>query len=97
MIEDNKSASLSVCRVPCPLSTYRILYSLLTTFSSLEEHPAGVEPALPPWQGSRLPLQHGCSCPDRIVKERVQRGPEGLEPSPAWLRARYAAANTLIP
>ena len=21
--------------------------------------PAGVEPALPPWQGSRLPLQHG--------------------------------------
>ena len=24
-------------------------------------------------------------------------GPEGLEPSPAWLRARHAAANTLIP
>lgn len=24
-------------------------------------------------------------------------GPDGLEPSPAWLRARYAAANTLIP
>jgi hypothetical protein len=24
-------------------------------------------------------------------------GPEGLEPSPAWLRARCAAANTLIP
>jgi hypothetical protein len=26
-----------------------------------------------------------------------QMGPEGLEPSPASLRARYAAANTLIP
>ncbi len=24
-------------------------------------------------------------------------GPEGLEPSPTWLRARHAAANTLIP
>ena len=24
-------------------------------------------------------------------------GPDGLEPSPAWVRARYAAANTLIP
>ena len=24
-------------------------------------------------------------------------GPEGLEPSPAWLRARYAAANTSVP
>ena len=24
-------------------------------------------------------------------------GPEGLEPSPAWLRARYAATNTWIP
>ena len=24
-------------------------------------------------------------------------GSDGLEPSPAWLRARYAAANTLIP
>ena len=23
-------------------------------------------------------------------------GPEGLEPSPTWLRARHAAANTLI-
>ncbi len=25
-----------------------------------QEHPAGVEPARPPWQGSRLPLHHGC-------------------------------------
>jgi hypothetical protein len=27
----------------------------------------------------------------------VQVGPEGLEPSPRWLRARYAADNTWIP
>jgi hypothetical protein len=32
----------------------------------------------------------------RIVKEHPV-GSEGLEPSPAWLRARHAAANTLIP
>src|SRR5262245_65967783 len=25
----------------------------------MNERPAGVEPALPPWQGSRLPLHHG--------------------------------------
>ena len=31
------------------------------------------------------------------VTSRVQLGPEGLEPSPRWLRARYAAANTWIP
>lgn len=24
-----------------------------------DERPAGIEPALPPWQGSRLPLHHG--------------------------------------
>ena len=29
----------------------------------LRERPAGVEPALPPWQGGRLPLHHGrCRC-----------------------------------
>jgi hypothetical protein len=27
---------------------------------SFKEHPAGIEPALPPWQGSTLPLHHGC-------------------------------------
>ena len=32
---------------------------------------------------------------DHQCKPRV--GPEGLEPSPAWLRARCAAANTLVP
>ena len=50
------------------------------------EHPAGIEPALPAWRAGRLPLHHGCTV-----------GPEGLEPSPRWLRARDAAANTWIP
>src|SRR5438876_8470958 len=35
--------------------------------------------------------------PEFAVTSRVQVGPEGLEPSPRWLRARYAAANTWIP
>src|SRR5207244_11655396 len=61
----------------------------------LSERPAGVEPALPPWQGSRLPLHHGRVEHNRIVKHPV--GPEGLEPSPSRLRAGHAAANTLIP
>ncbi len=55
------------------------------------EHPAGIEPAHPAWRAGRLPLHHGCKT------LRSQVGPEGLEPSPRWLRARYAAANTWIP
>src|SRR5947199_5955420 len=34
---------------------------------------------------------------EAAVTSRVQLGPEGLEPSPRWLRARHAAANTWIP
>ena len=86
------------------------------------ERPAGVEPALPPWQGSRLPLHHGrlsvttklsnskSTGPDSNRRHRITGaeswplddqcllsvGPEGLEPSPARLRAGNAAANTLI-
>ena len=146
--------------------------------SRLKKHPAGVEPALPPWQGSTLPLHNGCvlvlvelskskesrrsgeqviageplCCPhflrwaarcllscspvpllscslsagpaerstgwesnprfritgaeswplnDPCLSSNLftskQVGPEGLEPSPTWLRARHAAANTWIP
>ena len=86
------------------------------------ERPAGIEPTLPPWQGSRLPLHHGRLCvttklsnsestgPDSNRRHRITGaeswplddqcllsvGPEGLEPSPSWLRARNAAANTLV-
>ena len=86
--------------------------------------PAGVEPALPPWQGDRLPLHHGHSFPkpncQGIGEHRVGLeptsphygcgvlatrrpvlitgvGPEGLEPSPAWLRARGSATRALVP
>ena len=44
------------------------------------ERPAGVEPALPPWQGSRLPLHHGRVVNEQIVKERVEHR-VGLEPT----------------
>ena len=97
------------------------------------ERPAGIEPALPPWQGSRLPLHHGrlsvttklsnskSTGPDSNRRHRITGaeswplddqcllpvGPEGLEPSPARLRAAgtrhtappgagSATANTLI-
>jgi hypothetical protein len=63
-----------------------------------QERPAGIEPAHPAWQTGRLPLHHrrfgglpSCQRPSRTV------GPEGLEPSLHWVRARYAAANTLVP
>ena len=37
-----------------------------------QERPAGVEPALPPWQGGRLPLHHGRSKRKQIVKDRIE-------------------------
>ena len=40
----------------------------------VQERPAGVEPALPPWQGSRLPLHHGRFCWFRVVKDRKSTG-----------------------
>jgi hypothetical protein len=51
----------------------------------------GLEPTLP---------HYGCGvlAAERPVLALAQQvGPEGLEPSPTWLRARHAAANTLIP
>jgi hypothetical protein len=44
----------------------------------------GVEPTSPPYESGILPAR-------RPV--RIPVGPEGLEPSPAWLRARDAAAT----
>ena len=41
------------------------------------------------------PLNDPCLLSNLFASNRV--GPEGLEPSPTWLRARHAAANTLIP
>ena len=51
------------------------------------EHPAGIEPARPPWQGGRLPLHHGClvgipSC-QRTVRPVL---PVGIEPTQSRLR-----------
>ena len=52
----------------------RLSYVLRQTRS--RERPAGVEPALPPWQGDRLPLHHGRLVGSRIVKDRQSTGRE---------------------
>ena len=54
------------------------------------EHRVGLEPTSP---------HYGCGvlAAGRPVHAIIRVGPEGLEPSPAWLRARRAAANTLVP
>ena len=55
----------------------------------LAEHRVGVEPTLPRYEGGVLAAKR----PVRFSSV----GPDGLEPSPARLRAECAAANTLIP
>jgi hypothetical protein len=62
----------------------------------LREHRVGVEPTFPHYGCGVLAAER----PVLVVVELVVMssvGPEGLEPSPTWLRARHAAANTLIP
>lgn len=51
------------------------------------KRPAGVEPALPPWQGGRLPLHHGrdISVPDC---QRIVRAPGETRTHVAALRVR---------
>ena len=60
------------------------------------EHRVGLEPTFPHYGCGVLAAER----PVLVVAELVvilPVGPEGLEPSPTWLRARHAAANTLIP
>ncbi len=50
------------------------------------KRPVGVEPTLPPWQGSRLPLHHGrknASLPNcqRSIRRSVQEHRAGIEPA----------------
>jgi hypothetical protein len=55
---------------------------------TFQEHREGIEPSLPHYECGVLPLDHQCL---------LSVGLEGLEPSPAWVRTRDAAANTSIP
>ena len=59
--------------------------------SKNREHRAGVEPALPRYECGVFTSGRPVLANDLSV------GPEGLEPSPTWLRARHAATSTLIP
>ena len=52
------------------------------------EHREGLEPSSP---------HYGCGVLAAGRPVRCSVGPAGLEPAPAWLRARDAAANTLVP
>ena len=50
------------------------------------QRPAGVEPALPPWQGSRLPLHHGRI--ESLAELSKIRAPGGTRTHVAALRVR---------
>ena len=58
-----------------------------TLFETMKSAAAGVEPALPPWQGDRLPLHHGAIQSVPIVKE--PRAPGGTRTLVTALRVRY--------
>ena len=71
----------------------------------LNKCPAGVEPALPPWQGGRLPLHHGHDRRRRIVKESESTGWDsnprrritGAESSPLDDRCKSGGTEGLKP
>ena len=50
------------------------------------ERPAGIEPTLPPWQGSRLPLHHGRF--KRFKLSKIIRAPGRTRTDVAALRVR---------
>ena len=59
---------------------------------------AGFEPAFSGSRSRRIePGSPTSRCTRPSPLAPLQVGPEGLEPSPRWLRARHAAANTWIP
>jgi hypothetical protein len=68
--------------ISCSRSTRnaRLSHVLILIAAATRERPAGVEPALPPWQGGRLPPHHG-----RFVLaaelSNSREHQEGLEPS----------------
>ena len=57
-----------------------------------EKRPAGIEPALPPWQGSRLPLHHGRI--ESLVELSKIRAPGGTRTHVAALSATDGVATT---
>jgi hypothetical protein len=58
--------------------------------------PAGVEPALPPWQGDRLPLHHGHILPTTNC-QRNREHRVGLEPtSPHYGCGVFAARRPVL-
>ena len=63
------------------------------TLLEVTERPAGVEPALPPWQGSRLPLHHGRIFRKQLVKDNHSE-PGGTRTLTTRVRAGNAAAST---
>ncbi len=55
------------------------------------KRPAGVEPALPPWQGSRLPLHHG------RIESLVELSKIGLGLRPETLGTNFLHPSSLRP
>lgn len=65
-------------------------HATVSALSKIREHRVGFEPTSPRYGRGVFPARPPVRC-------ACVMGPEGLEPSPAWLRARCAAANTLVP
>ena len=61
----------------------------------IPERPTGVEPALPPWQGGRLPLHHGRWLEAELSKTQEHR--VGVEPtSPRYEGGIFATRRPVL-
>jgi hypothetical protein len=81
-------------------SRYIMGAEILVELSKIRAPDHGYSPWCPDSNPRRRDHRYSRRCPGRGVlasRRQLSVGPDGLEPSPTWLRAKHAAANTLIP
>ena len=68
------STPANLCSICVPsVAKYPVANASSLNHTIKRERPAGIEPALPPWQGGRLPLHHGRLLWSELSKSSVRK------------------------
>ena len=87
--------SVGAAGVEPAFSCSRSTRTFRLSHTPINERPAGIEPALPPWQGSRLPLHHGRFQSQPNCQRAEHRA--GLEPASSHYGCGVLAARRPVP